>query len=61
MTRTGYALRLLFGRVCFLAYMCLPYSHKFPGWVLAWAGFYAHDEGYEHHMALMELRKDAAP
>lgn len=51
MTRTGYTLRLWFGWVCYLAYIYLPLSHRLPSWVLAWAGFYANDDGYDAHIA----------
>jgi hypothetical protein len=49
MTRRQYARKLFAGRIAYWIAMRLPNS-LCPMWLIASAGFYAHDEGYESYV-----------
>ncbi len=51
MTRTRYRLRLALGWACYHVFVglpLLPIKYRAVQWLVSWAGFYAHDDGYEN-------------
>lgn len=63
MTRNQYRMRLALGWACFHTLMrlpLLPIKYRAVQWLISWAGFYAHDDGYENYCARVQQVADSS-